>query len=396
MSMETTKALPREFNKLIANLATGTQLEYYKMYCDGNTFTQIGKAFGVNRKSPSVSIAALEKKAVSQGLLSAYDDDTGVGLGRTVGKVTTHVKGGAVVQEWVRTDEKQVDMEQKVRDFISVLSDQIPVRDYSIVGPSDVSEKLLSVYNIADQHLGMYAWAEESGNNFDCDMCEAQMVGAIDRLVDTQPCSRVGRIQNLGDMFHSDNEKGITERSGNFLDTDGRYGRVLRIGVRMMTHCIDRALEKHERVEVINVPGNHDSRTSYCLAIILAEHYREEPRVFVDTQYTEFFYREFGSNLIGANHGMIKPQRLMEVMACDMPEAWGRTKHRYWHVGHFHTTKVTEIGGVIVEAFRSLKPKDAYEAASGYRAGREMHALLYHETRGLVERHICSIDWVEE
>ena len=159
----------------------------------------------------------------------------------------------------------------------------------------------------------------------------------------------------------------------------------------MMTHCIDRCLEKHQNVEVVNAVGNHDDQTAYALSIILAEHYRLEPRVEIDTTYNKFYFREFGANLIGVNHGMLKPEVLYRVMASDRPEAWGRTKYRCWHVGHIHHTQVKEIDGVIVESFRSLKSKDAYETEHGYRAGRDMKAILYHIDHGEIERHTCNI-----
>ena len=34
--------------------------------------------------------------------------------------------------------------------------------------------------------------------------------------------------------------------------------------------------------------------------------------------------------------------------------------------------------------------KDAHEAGSGYRAGRDMQAILYHKEFGEIERHVCS------
>lgn len=380
--------ISNQYNDRVAEIASGRQLEYYKALCEyGSVHGACNKA-GFNRSSMMSSLNLLEKKLVASGIMAPCDASGVAGAGRAIGKVTTHIKGGEVQQEWIRTDTALKDTQAKIEEFLNILRDQVPVRDYQIEEPDVHLADFMSVYPMGDPHLGMYAWAEESGENFDCDTCEQQIVQAIDRLVDTQPASCIGRIHNLGDFFHSDTEDAVTRRSGNHLDVDGRWGRVLRIGVRMMTHCIDRCLEKHQKVEVVNVCGNHDDQTSYCLSIILAEHYRNEPRVFIDTTYSKFHYKEFGKVLIGCNHGMIKPQALLEVMVSDQAEAWGRTKFRYWHVGHVHHMTVKEVGGVVVESFRSLKAKDAHEAEKGYRAGRDMHALLFHKEWGLVERHV--------
>jgi hypothetical protein len=237
----------------------------------------------------------------------------------------------------------------------------------------------------------MYAWAEECGEDFDCEICERDIIEAVDRIVDSMPACGVCRIEELGDLFHSDTEDAMTRRSGNHLDVDGRWGRVVKIALRMLTHCVDRCLEKHGKVELVCVKGNHDDQTAFCLAMMMDEHYRNEPRVWVDTKYTTYHFKEFGQVLLGANHGMIKPAALHEVMTCDMAEAWGRTKFRYWHVGHVHHHRLIEIGGCTVEAFRSLKGKDAHEAERGYRSGRDMCGIVFHKDFGEIERHTCNV-----
>lgn len=389
--------LPTQYNEKIAELATGRQLEYYKALCETGTLAKVAKAFGVSNASVQKSMSYLKKKAAASGLIDNHTMDAGAAPGYKIkGTSTLYDDAGNPKLVWVKTNEVMSSLEDKVNELLNILRDQVPVRDYCIEEPAVCMEDLMSVYPMGDPHLGMYAWAEESGENFDCDVCEQQIIQAVDRLVDTQPASCTGRIHNLGDFFHSDTEDAVTRRSGNHLDVDGRWGRVLRIGVRMMTHCIDRCLEKHQRVEVVNVCGNHDDQTSYCLSIILAEHYHDEPRVFIDTTYSKFHYKEFGKVLIGCNHGMTKPQALQEVMACDQAEAWGRTKFRYWHVGHIHHMQVKEVGGVVVEAFRSLKAKDAHEAGAGYRAGRDMHAILFHREWGLIERHVVCAAMLKE
>jgi len=389
--------LSPEYNEKIAELAAARQLVYYKAHCRGLSNQKAATESGVDKAAVGRGLVALEKKAAAAGLIPNHTMQGGTAPGyKLKGTSTLYDADGQPKLTWVKTNEIMQSLEDKVKAMLEVLKDQVPVRDYEIEPPEIVLEDLMSVYPMGDPHLGMYAWAEESGENFDCDACESQIVRAVDRLVDTQPASCIGRIENLGDFFHSDTEDATTRRSGKHLDVDGRWGRVLRIGVRMTTHCIDRCLEKHERVEVVNVAGNHDDQTGYALSIILAEHYRNEPRVWVDTTYSKFHYKEFGLVLLGCNHGMIKPAALHEVMTCDQSEAWGRTKFRYWHVGHIHHISKKEVGGVVVEAFRSLKAKDAHEAERGYRAGRDMCAILYHKDFGEIERHTCCVDMVRD
>ncbi len=81
-------------------------------------------------------------------------------------------------------------------------------------------------------------------------------------------------------------------------------------------------------------------------------------------------------------------------MACDRAEDWGQTKHRHWLCGHVHHSSVTEFPGVTVETFRTLAAADAYAAGHGYRAGRDMRAIVFHREHGEVERHRCDVGMI--
>jgi len=45
----------------------------------------------------------------------------------------------------------------------------------------------------------------------------------------------------------------------------------------------------------------------------------------------------------------------------------------------------------VVESFRTLAAKDAWQAAQGYRSGRDMYAIVLDAEHGEVERHRCDI-----
>jgi hypothetical protein len=56
---------------------------------------------------------------------------------------------------------------------------------------------------------------------------------------------------------------------------------------------------------------------------------------------------------------------------------------------------VTELPGVVCEAFRTLAAKDAYAAGHGYRAGRDMRCIVHHKDFGEIERHRCDVAMLE-
>jgi len=146
---------------------------------------------------------------------------------------------------------------------------------------------------MGDPHIGMYAWAEETGEDFDCGIAERDLKSAMAYLVDKSPPSDIGVILNLGDFFHSDSGANTTTK-GTRVDVDTRYSRVLRIGIELMISAINMALEKHKKVIVCNNRGNHDAETSKVLSIVLMYAYKDNPRVTIWPPEKEFFCYEFG------------------------------------------------------------------------------------------------------
>jgi hypothetical protein len=300
---------------------------------------------------------------------------------------------GRVKQQWVKTKldtNAQLDMlrvaVEKIADPIKGESEFVPLAEH------EYNDDLLTVYPMGDPHIGMYAWHEETGEDFDLQIAEQDLFGAVDHLVAQAPRSRVGLIVNLGDFFHSDSMDNRTLRSGNALDVDGRWPKVVAVGLRTIRRCIDRALEHHETVHVINAIGNHDDHTAMMLSITLNEYYSNNPRVVVDTSPRAHHYYKHGRVLLGVTHGhQTKPPNLMGVMATDRAEDWGQTTFRHWLTGHVHHDQKKEYAGCTFESFRTLASKDAWAAHHGYRAERDMKAIVYHADYGEVIRHTSNI-----
>lgn len=310
------------------------------------------------------------------------------------GVSTLYDAEGNVRQEWVKSWKTEQDL---LAQLLRAVADSCaPLeRVPTIEARGKANTDLMTVYPMGDPHIGMYAWAEETGANFNLELAEANLVAATRRLVNSSPPSATALIVNLGDFFHADNKENRTMRSGHVLDVDTRYAKVLRIGLRAMRACIEAALRKHQAVEVINEIGNHDENTSQAMTLALAMLYEKNPRVTFDESPAKFHYRRFHKVLIGVTHGdTVKPEQLGGIMATDRPEDWGATLHRMWLTGHVHHRRVFELPGCTVESLRTLAGPDAWTAASGYRSGRDMQGIVLHRDYGEVERHrvdICQL-----
>lgn len=317
--------------------------------------------------------------------------------GLFVDRVSTLIDGqtGAIKQQWVKSKRADEEYVLMLMDAVKAVFSEAPKVE-RIPAPEITRDDLLTMYPMGDPHLGMYAWAEETGTDFDLDIAERNLTEATRRLVAASPASKYGLIANVGDFFHGDTSANRTLRSGHVLDVDTRWARVLRIGARTMRTCIDTALEKHDLVYVVNEIGNHDEHSSQAMSLMMQLLYEDNPRVVIDMSPAHYHYHRFGKNLIGITHGdMTKPDNLGGIMATDRPEDWGQTKFRYWLTGHVHNRRVFELPGCLVESFRTLAGKDSWTAASGYRAGRDMQSIVLHREYGERERHHIDISALE-
>jgi hypothetical protein len=372
--------------------ATDTQRRYFEAVELHGGASAASRVLGVSKGTIARSMAALQAKAASKGYAPQHDMTHTVPDGYRVKGVSGYYgSDGQLRGQWVKTEINRDRTEALIRQFVEDLvadarglCPPTPSPDYQL-------EDLLAVYAIGDPHFGMYAWAEETGDDFDLDKAERLTRGAIDRLVTSAPAAKRALLLQAGDMFHADNSSNQTPASGHALDVDTRYAKVMQVGLRAMVYAIRRLLEKHEEVEAWMLPGNHDPHSSFALALCLQAFFENEPRVKIDLGPGLYKFLRFGKVLIGGHHGHgAKVADLPLLMAVDRAQDWGETDHRYVYIGHIHHDTVKEIMGVRVESLRTLATKDAWHAGKGYRAGRDMRLIVHHRDHGEVERHTCG------
>lgn len=377
--------------------ATARQAEYIDAVNLCGSAHEAARKLEVHQSAITMAIRAVKKKAAMAGYAPDADMTHEVQSPYIVkGTSTLYDKDGAQKLQWVKTSLDQTLAREAVEDWVSWLVQDAKGLAPLIPKPTYSNDDLLAVYPMGDPHYGMYAWGKETGEDFDLDIAEKLTYAAIDRLVTSAPEASTALIAELGDFFHADNNSGRTERSGNQLDVDTRWARVMQVGLRAMVHVIKRAAEKHMKVIVRIVAGNHDPHSSYALALALDAYFTNEPRIQIDLSPVTFWFYRFGKVLIGITHGdTCKPDRLPSIMASDRPQEWGETQFRYFYHGHIHHDSVKEYPGCMIESFRTLAARDAWHTSAGYRAGRDMRCLVHHKDFGEVERHRCDIAMLE-
>lgn len=374
-------ATDRQWEILEAIWETGSQKE-----------AAIKLGLGTTRVSDVVDI--VRRKAAAGGYSPEHDMTRTVPEGyRVRGISTLYNKEGGMSAQWVKSQIDPAQQEQFLREAAAAFAAQLPRAEPVPALTHAFKDNLLAGLPIGDHHFGLHTWKVDTGTSYDLDIALNIFRGAVDHLVAATPACGTALLAPLGDLFHYDSTLPVTPTSGNILDADSRFGKMVRMTILGIRYAIRALLEKHAKVHVIIEVGNHDLASSVWLMECLAQVYENEPRVVVDTSPSHFHYFEFGKVLIGTHHGHgPKMERLPIVMAVDRAEAWGRTKHRYFWTGHIHKDTVQDNGGVRVESFRVLPPVDTWAHQKGYRSTRSMSSILFHREHGEAARFTVNPD----
>lgn len=320
--------------------------------------------------------------------------------GFLVKKVSTLLDGqGQVRAQWVQAPKDEATRweqfwaacERATEKYKGVAA-PVPL---SSVEVTDSNCELCTVYPLGDPHIGMLSWAKETGQDFDLAIAQADLMRAIDLLVDRAPRSYRGLLANLGDFFHAEDDTQRTPASGHKLDVDSRAAKVAELGFWLLRYLVDACLRKHAFVDIVNVPGNHDPQMARMINLYLSAVYEKEDRVSVLDNRNPYIYTTHGNNLIGFAHGDgAKPEALPAIMASDKASDWGQSEFRYWYTGHVHHQTKKEYPGCVIESFRTLAPRDYWHSWKGYRAGQSLSCITLHAEYGEITRSTVDIKLV--
>ena len=256
-----------------------------------------------------------------------------------------------------------------------------------VAPPSHHDADLLTVYPLADVHFGLMAWGRETGEAWDTNAAADRVREWIGRAVDASPASALAVILDCGDLTHADDQKNQTPTSKHGLDVDTRHFRTLEVTIAALAYAVEYALQKHAKVVVRILPGNHNPTAYLAVMFALAERYRNEPRVEVQKIPGEFWVYQFGQCMLAAHHGHgAKPERVVQFLAADYAPMWGLTRHRFLFTGHLHHLKAADIGGVQWEQLRAVTARDAYAVSHAYTARAQLQAITLHRDRGEIMR----------
>lgn len=388
---------PKKIDPALLQFATPTQRRYLEETIRQGSMRKAAMKLGVNKSSVEQAYNRVRNAASLRGYSPEHDMTKVVPPTHYVkGTSTLYDRYNEPILQWVKSqadsDMMQETAEQMARAFFE---DRKPLKP--LKPPKKVDEDLQTTYVLSDLHLGMFSWARETGDDYDCEVASELLMNAMHRLVSRAPASKYCVIAQLGDLLHLDDDTNQTKRGKNALDVDTRYQRVSEVGFSLYRYAIDIALRRHGHVHVVNVPGNHDDISSWWLGVAIEVAYANEARVTVDNSPGPYFYHRFGNNLFGFTHGNdAKMEDLGEIMVSDVPSDVGETEYRFWYTGHVHHQQIKELRSCLVESFRTLAAKDAWHSKKGYRSKRDMRCIVHHRELGEDERFRVGVRELEK
>jgi len=296
-----------------------------------------------------------------------------------------------VVQYWNKTDLKKENQLEAFKSAIDELSRGIKPFAKVPAGKRKDNE-LLTLYTLTDFHLGMYSWADETGASWDMKIAENVLLNAFAEMMAGSPDSAVGVFAQLGDLLHWDGLLALTPTAKNVLDADTRFPLLVQTAISVCLRAVEMLLHKHDTVHVLMAEGNHDMASSVWLRAIMANTFRDNPRVTVDDSPFPFYFYRWGKTFLGWHHGHLQKMDQLPLMFASDPKfrsEYGQCEFTYIHTGHMHHQKVIDKGGILVEQHPTLSARDAHGARGFLFSNREAKAITYHKDQG--ERSRCTV-----
>lgn len=353
--------------------------------CVNNTVAEAAARAGKNVRSVERMLARIRAIAALRGHAPEFDLTHPVAPGQFLrGASTYYNKDGKPAGQWVKSAAVDLALEERIKAMLAGIGDEL--KPYAPVkAPVRTRRPLLNLYPIADYHLNMFAWAEESGADWDLDLAECRLMRFFSQAVKQSPDARVGVFAQMGDFLHTDSHAALTPTNKHLLDVSVRFPQAVRAAVRCNRRIIEMLLRKHERVHIIHADANHDPSASVWLRETTADLYRREKRVTVDTSPASYYALQHGKTMLGFHHGHRRgPGNVDAVLAATFPKMFGECTKRYAFTGHLHSDRVIETPLFRVEQLRSLAESDAYATSSGYISGVDAKVYTFHEEFGMV------------
>ncbi len=365
---------------------TDHQREIIKLYMKGLSGADIARKKGVKSTNINRAIRKIKERAANAEEIPAWELE-----GKTAENLSldgaSHLKrlsNGELV--WLKYKKGQREQEAAIVDYIDNITSEIPARP-EIKSYQPGSSELANLYTFTDYHIGMLAWHEEGGADWDISIAKDTLKAAFHDMYNRAPKADTAIINQLGDFLHYDSMQPTTPTSGHIVDADSRPAKMIETALDCLDFLVSEALKTHKNVKLVIATGNHDLYGSLWVQAMFKRLYCDNARVEIIARPVPFYALKWGRNLLGFHHGhKVKFDKLPALFMDEFREIVGDTVRSYLHMGHYHHKHIKELGKTTVEMHRTLAARDSHASHGGYHSERATDLITYHTHHGEIGR----------
>lgn len=365
------------------------QAEVAALLDSGLTKTETARRLGMSERNVYRAVTRIKANAVKRGYSPEHDMTHVVPEGYKVKGVSTYYnEDGKPTGQWVKSATDEERRAQALLEAVESAATALP-KFKPAKPPKQVDENLASLLTITDFHLGMKAWKDSDGDDWDLKIARDVFLNAIHDMLNASPKSGTGILNQLGDFLHWDGLVQVTPTSGHHLTGDDRYSKLVELSISVMTEAVHMMLKNFGKVVVVQAEGNHDLASSVWMRKFIKHRFQDEPRVeVIDNEFPYYAYQH-GDIMLGFHHGhKMRMAQLQKLFASEprFRKLWGASKHAYIHCGHLHHERVLDDAGCTVEQHPTLAARDNYASSHGYVSQRGAKVITYDKSDGEVHR----------
>jgi len=248
----------------------------------------------------------------------------------------------------------------------------------------ETNPEMCLVLCLFDVHIGRESYKHYTDDITNLQTQQDEFVKAINTLTESLPYDKLEKIiLPIGnDFFNIDTPQGTTTR-GTPQDNTKDLHSMFYTGLNLLTE-VSVYLSSLAPVELILIPGNHDTVTSSYLATALKMIFKDNLRVSVDDSPISRKYRQYGQTTIGFAHGELKMEKYAELLPYEAKEMFATSKWYEYLLGDKHHEKmIQKEDGVVVRHLGGMTKADVWTYTNGYTTSkRRAYGIVYHKEQG--------------
>ena len=254
------------------------------------------------------------------------------------------------------------------------------------------NNSLMLEVNICDLHLGKLAFSSTCGEEYNLEIAKQRFNDYIQKEYERAKEYKVEKILFVwsNDFFNTD---GISySTTGGTPQQSGMPWQQLFLdGCDLLVSAID-LLSTVAPVKSFYIASNHSRQADFYALCYLSAWFRADKSVEIIKNQKTRYYEQYGTVLLGFSHSYYeKEKNLYHLMSMECPEEWSETTYREFHLAHYHSEKVVDVGGVVYRWLPTMCGTDDYHFDKGYVGSvKRSYSFLYDKNVGLVQMN-CNI-----